>query len=185
MTEGYSLPRSPEGRASLVPAPPWHYAGDMLVIEYWAEPDAVAAVLPPGLEPYADDPGRAAALFVEWQSCTDSREELLDPARSQYKEFFIVVNALRDVVAAYRLIAQARVSRISSAESLRSFMVENQLRPLTPERLALEFNRQEALAQAERVEVAALAAYASSIANLFAATGTALEHNRVEFKVEE
>lgn len=95
MTEGYSLPRSPEGRASLVPAPPWHYAGDMLVIEYWADPDAVAAVLPAGLEPYPDDPGRSAALFVEWQSCTDSREELLDPARSQYKEFFIVVNALR------------------------------------------------------------------------------------------
>mgnify|MGYP000035222600 CR=1 FL=1 len=93
---GFSLPRSPEGRASLVPAPPWHYAGDMLVLEYWADPDAVAAVLPAGLEPCPDDPGRAAALFVEWQSCTDSREELLDPARSQYKEFFIVVNALLD-----------------------------------------------------------------------------------------
>lgn len=92
--QGYSLPRSPEGRASLVPNPPWHYAGDLLVIEYWADPGAVAAVLPPGLEPYDEDPGRAAALFVEWQSCTDSREELLDPARSQYKECFLVVNAL-------------------------------------------------------------------------------------------
>ncbi len=91
---GYSLPRSPEGRAGLVPRPPWHYAGDFLVLEYWADPDAVAAVLPPGLEPYPDDPGRAAALFVDWQSCTDSREELLDPARSQYREFFLVVNAL-------------------------------------------------------------------------------------------
>ena len=93
---GYSLPRSPEGRASLVPPPPWHYVGDFLVLEFWADPDAVAAVLPPGLEPYAEDPGRAAALFVDWQSCTDSREELLDPARSQYKEFFIVVNAVLD-----------------------------------------------------------------------------------------
>src|SRR5262245_15002106 len=93
---GYSLPRSPGGRASLVPRPPWHYAGDMLVIEYWADPAAVAAVLPAGLEPYPDDPGRAATLFVEWQSCSDSREELVDPARSQYREFFIVVNALLD-----------------------------------------------------------------------------------------
>ncbi len=58
---GYSLPLSPEGRAIVVPAPPWHYVGDFLVIEYWAEPDAVAAVLPPGLEPFADDPGRCAA----------------------------------------------------------------------------------------------------------------------------
>ena len=93
---GYSLPRSPEGRASLVPPPPWHYVGDFLVIEYWADPDAVAGVLPPGLEPYADDPGRAAALFVDWQSCTSGQAELLDPARSQYKEFFIVVNATLD-----------------------------------------------------------------------------------------
>ena len=58
---GYSLPLSPEGRAIVIPAPPWHYVGDFLVIEYWAEPDAVAAVLPPGLEPFADDPGRCAA----------------------------------------------------------------------------------------------------------------------------
>jgi acetoacetate decarboxylase len=90
---GYTVPRSPEGRASLVPRPPWHYVGDFLVLEFWADPDAVAAVLPEGLEPYADDPGRAAALFVDWQSCTDSRRELIDPARSQYKEFFLVVNA--------------------------------------------------------------------------------------------
>jgi len=91
---GYSLPLSPQGSASLVPSPPWHYVGDFLVIEYWADPDAVAAVLPPGLAPYPDDPGRCAALFVDWQSCSDGGAELLDPARSQYKEFFIVVNAM-------------------------------------------------------------------------------------------
>jgi acetoacetate decarboxylase len=93
MLRGYSAPRSPEGRSSLVPPPPWHYVGDFLVIEYWAEPEAVAAVLPPGLEPHPD-PGRCAALFVDWQSCTDSRAELDDPVRSQYREFFVVVNAL-------------------------------------------------------------------------------------------
>lgn len=93
---GYSLPRTPLGRASLVPAPPWHYAGEFLVLEYWAEPDAVAAVLPSGLEPYADDPGRCAALFVDWQWCTDGGGELDDPVRGQYREFFIVVSALLD-----------------------------------------------------------------------------------------
>jgi acetoacetate decarboxylase len=92
---GYSLPLSPGGTASLVPAPPWHYVGDFLVIEYWADPAAVAAVLPPGLEPHAD-PGRCAVLFVDWQSCGDSGEELLEPGRGQYKEFFIVVNAMLD-----------------------------------------------------------------------------------------
>jgi acetoacetate decarboxylase len=92
---GYSLPRSPGGTASLVPAPPWHYVGDFLVIEYWADPDAVRAVLPPGLEAHPD-PGRCAALFVDWQSCSDDAGELVDPARSQYREFFLVVNALLD-----------------------------------------------------------------------------------------
>jgi len=93
---GYSLPLSPTGTASLVPSPPWHYVGDFLVIEYWADPGAVAAVLPDGLAPYAEDPGRAAALFVDWQSCTDSGAELLDPVRSQYREFFVVVSATLD-----------------------------------------------------------------------------------------
>ena len=96
MPHGYSLPLSPHGSASLVPRPPWHYVGDFLVIEYWAEPEAVAAVLPAGLEPFAADPGRAAALFVDWQSCDDSGEQLLDPSRSQYREFFIIVAASLD-----------------------------------------------------------------------------------------
>jgi enduracididine biosynthesis enzyme MppR len=95
MLRGYSVPRSPEGRSSLVPAPPWHYVGDFLVVEYWADPAAVAAVLPPGLEPHTD-PGRCAALFVDWQSCSESGAELDDPIRSQYHEFFVVVNAILD-----------------------------------------------------------------------------------------
>ena len=65
----------------------------MLVIEYWADPTAAAAVLPAPLEPHPDG-GRAAAMFIDWQSCSDDGGELLDPSRSQYKEFFVTVNAL-------------------------------------------------------------------------------------------
>jgi acetoacetate decarboxylase len=93
---GYSLPRSPRGEANLVPAPPWYYVGDFLVIDYWADPDACAAVLPEGVDPHPDGAGRCAALFVDWQSCSASGEELLDPSRSQYKEFFLVVNGQVD-----------------------------------------------------------------------------------------
>jgi len=92
---GYTLPRTPEGRASLVPRPPWHYVGDLLVVEYWADPDAVRAVLPDCLEPHPDT-GRCAAIFGDWQTLADGGDQLLDPSRSQYKEFFIVVNALLD-----------------------------------------------------------------------------------------
>jgi acetoacetate decarboxylase len=91
--QGYSLPLSPQGNASLVPRPPWHYVADLLVLEYWADPAAVAAVLPPGLEPHPDG-GRAAAVFADWQSCSQGGDELADPSRSQYREFFLVVNAL-------------------------------------------------------------------------------------------
>jgi acetoacetate decarboxylase len=92
---GYSLPRSPLGHASLVPYPPWHYVADFLVIEFWADPVAAAATLPAGLEAHPDG-GRCAAIFADWQSCSDDGGELVDPSRSQYKEFFVVVNALLD-----------------------------------------------------------------------------------------
>jgi len=92
---GYTVPRTPTGRASLVPRPPWHYVGDFMVVDYWADPDACVALLPEGLEPHPD-PGRCAAIFVDWQSCSEGGEELVDPARSQYREFFIVINGLLD-----------------------------------------------------------------------------------------
>lgn len=93
MLKGYSTPHSPEGRANLVGPPPWHYVGDLLVVEYWADPAAAAAVLPAGLELHPDG-GRMAAMFVDWQSCGAEGTELTDPSRSQYKEFFVTVNAL-------------------------------------------------------------------------------------------
>ena len=41
--KGYSTPRTPSGRAGLVPPPPWHYAADFLVAmgqvqDFWQEP---------------------------------------------------------------------------------------------------------------------------------------------------
>ncbi len=92
---GYTVPRTPSGRASLVPPPPWHYVGDFLVVDFHADPEAAASLLPEGLAPHPD-PGRCAAVFVDWQSYSEGGDELLDPARSQYKEFFLVVSGLLD-----------------------------------------------------------------------------------------
>jgi acetoacetate decarboxylase len=85
------VPHSPEGRASIVPSPPWHYSGDVLTIEYRTDPANVAALLPPGVEPAPDDPGAVAIIWADWQSCSEAGDELLDPVRSQYKEAFVVV----------------------------------------------------------------------------------------------
>jgi acetoacetate decarboxylase len=88
--QGYTVPLSPDGRAGLVPPPPWHYAGDFLIVEYRTNPENVMALLPPELEPAAD-PGAVAAIFADWQSWSGDFHELVDPIQSQYKEFFIVV----------------------------------------------------------------------------------------------
>ncbi|ANW17612.1 acetoacetate decarboxylase family protein [Streptomyces clavuligerus] len=88
---GWFHPRTATGRASLIPAPPWHYSGDLLTVEYRTDPERVRELLPAPLEPVADDPGAVAVIWADWQSCGDSREELLDPVRSQYRETFVVV----------------------------------------------------------------------------------------------
>lgn len=89
--KGFMFPRSGTGRSSLIPPPPWHYSGQMLTIEYRTDPAAVAELLPAPLEPADDDPGAVAVVWADWQSCSDSFEELLDPVRAQYMEVFVVV----------------------------------------------------------------------------------------------
>jgi acetoacetate decarboxylase len=91
--QGFLFPRSATGSASLLPAPPWRYSGETLTIEYRTDPAAVAALLPAPLTPAHDDedPGAVAFIWAEWQSCSDAREDIEDPVRSQYKEAFVVV----------------------------------------------------------------------------------------------
>jgi acetoacetate decarboxylase len=89
--QGFLFPRTATGDASLLPSPPWHYSGTMLTLEYRTDPAAVAALLPAPLEPAADDPGAVAVIWADWQSCSDTFAELVDPVRSQYLEVFVVV----------------------------------------------------------------------------------------------
>jgi len=88
---GFLFPRTPSGRSSLLPPPPWHYSGEMLTVEFRTDPARVAELLPAGVEPAADDPGAVALVWADWQSCGDTFEEVLDPVRAQYKECFAVV----------------------------------------------------------------------------------------------
>jgi len=89
--KGLFYPRTPTGKASIVPPVPWHYSGELLTFEYRADVRAVAALLPSGFGLADEEPGAVAAIWAEWQSCSDSFEEILDPVRGQYKEMFLVV----------------------------------------------------------------------------------------------
>jgi len=93
MLKGFNYPLTPKGQSTLNPPPPWYYSSDFLNIEFWADPSAIAAVLPPGLDSDRSAIGHANALFYDWQF-SGNNEEYLDPARYQYREFFILVDAL-------------------------------------------------------------------------------------------
>jgi outer membrane protein len=97
-----------------------------------------------------------------------------------------VKRALRDVTTNYQLIEQTRAARYAATEDLRSFRISIEIvEGLSVQNLDLLQRRQEALAQAERDEISALADYMSSLARLHAATGSALERNNIDFLVPD
>lgn len=113
------------------------------------------------------------------------REQAILSYRNTVQQIVRDVKAsLRAVSRNYEIIEQARMSRIAAAESLRTLEVENEkTRDRSSERLELEFNRQEALANAERTEMQAISDYNSSVAQLYAAMGTGLERNQIRLIV--
>jgi acetoacetate decarboxylase len=88
---GFFAPRTATGKASLLPAPPWFYSGDLVTIEFRVDPDRVSELLPEPLELVDRDPGAVAFIWADWQSCGADGAELLDPVLGQYKEAFVVV----------------------------------------------------------------------------------------------
>ena len=91
--KGYAVPLTPEGKSSIDPPPPWHYSSDCMVVEYWADPAAVAALLPPGMDADPEAGGRCFFWFLDWQF-TSENDELTDPARYQYREAFVLAEAI-------------------------------------------------------------------------------------------
>ena len=92
----FLFPETPSGRSSLIPPPPWHYSGEMITVEFRADPGRVAELLPDGAELVDDDPGAVALIWADWQSSGDDFAEILDPGRSQYKEVFAVIRCKWD-----------------------------------------------------------------------------------------
>jgi hypothetical protein len=87
---GFTPPYTPTGCSSLVDAPPWHYAGQILSLAFEVARERAQALLPEG---FGAATGRAYGHFCEWQACTDHEGELVDPIYAQYKEFFVLIEA--------------------------------------------------------------------------------------------
>ncbi len=98
-----------------------------------------------------------------------------------------VKSALDAVITNHDLIEQSALSRIAQGETLRTLGVEKELTNLgyTVERLNIELNQQEALAQAQIEESAAVINYNIALADLFAAMGTTLERSRIDLIVPD
>lgn len=91
MLDGFSPPFTPRGLASLVTAPPWHYAGWLLNVEFACDARCAGAFVP-GAVGVAT--GQGTVHFAEWQATTDG-SELLDPVLSQYRETIVVLEVER------------------------------------------------------------------------------------------
>jgi outer membrane protein len=98
-----------------------------------------------------------------------------------------VKTALDGVITNHSLIEQSTLSRIAQGEALRTLGVEKELTNLgfTVERLNVELNQQESLAQAQIAEVAAVINYNIALADLSAAMGTTLERSRIDLVVPD
>ncbi len=91
MLRGFTPPFTPRGLASLVPPPPWHYAGWILNVEFECDEQRAGSFVPASL---GKATGRGTVHFADWQATTDG-SELLDPVQSQYRETIIVLELAR------------------------------------------------------------------------------------------
>jgi acetoacetate decarboxylase len=100
--KGYMLPLSPEGRSSLMDPPPWHYGGEVMHLNFRADPKKVEALIPPPLK-MGPNPGEGAVWFVEWVSVSDSNPDIsfVNPERSIYRECIVMVRCQFEGVPGY------------------------------------------------------------------------------------
>jgi acetoacetate decarboxylase len=93
MLKGFAAPRLPLGTAALVPPPPWYFAGDVLAVEFWNDPEVAIDTLPEGVEVESNSNGHSIALFTDYQF-TAQNDEYLDPARYQCRGFSVLLDAM-------------------------------------------------------------------------------------------
>lgn len=96
MTNGFTRPFSPTGKASINWPLPWKFAGDLLLIHFRTDPQELARYLPEPLKPF-DDSGECflwSPRLICHPEQTDP--ETMDPAQTGYNVCVIGIPALLD-----------------------------------------------------------------------------------------
>jgi acetoacetate decarboxylase len=89
---GWSLPLTASGKVAILTPPPWHYSGDIIAVDFTADPTTVQSLLPKGL--LATATGAASVVFADWCSASDHDARVqADPAVGQYREAYVVLHA--------------------------------------------------------------------------------------------
>jgi hypothetical protein len=91
MLRGFTPPFTPKGTASLVSAPPWHYAGWLLNVAFECDAASAAPFVPAEVGAAT---GKGTIHFADWQATTDGAE-LLDPILAQYRETIVLLDVAR------------------------------------------------------------------------------------------
>lgn len=86
-THAFTPPYTHAGQSALVSAPPWHYAGWLLNVQFAYAPELAVGWIPPQL---GTATGVGCVHFADWQASSE-RDELLDPVYSQYKETILIL----------------------------------------------------------------------------------------------
>lgn len=130
--------------------------------------------------------GNRAARSI-YQRAMLQRMQAIEQYRSLLAQVDLEVSqAIRAVETSYRQIGATRQSRFAAADALASIEKrEEGGEPLTPTFVQLKLDRQEALAQAARQEVAAISAYNIAISRLELAKGTLLRYNNIILEEEQ
>lgn len=84
--QGQFSPRSATGRSSLVEPLPHHISCDALHVSFRADPNRIAQLLPPGLEPLDGGDGWAMIAEMTKVSASNPDQAWREPARSNYNE---------------------------------------------------------------------------------------------------
>ncbi len=117
----------------------------------------------------------------------DRMQSVVAYRQSAQNIVFEIKLALNAIVTNNALIEQSTLSRVAQSEALRALIVEKELTNAgySVERLNLELNQQDSLANAEIAEALAQVNYNIAIVDLHKAMGTTLDRSRIDFVVPD